>query len=87
MKRELIDKEKLIKDVKESNAIDIVERMKFSNVVEHQKLITEEEIIKPYIDKLIAEIKAEIRKYGINSGMLLALEIINKKAKEYADAK
>lgn len=51
-KRELIDKKKLIRDVKESNAIDFAERMKFSNVVEHQKPITEEEIVKPYLKKL-----------------------------------
>ena len=61
MKRELIDKKKLIKDLKESNAISIAERMKFSNVVEHQKLITEEQIVKLYIDKLVTEIKADIK--------------------------
>lgn len=55
-KRELIDRKKLIRDVKESNAIDFAERMKFSNVVEHQKPITEEEIVKPYLEKLKTEI-------------------------------
>ena len=54
-KCELIDKKKLIRDVKESNAIDFTERMKFSNVVEHQKPITEEEIVKPYLEKLKAK--------------------------------
>ena len=34
---------------------------------------------------VIEEIKAEIEKQGVNSGMLLALKIIDEKVKEYTD--
>ena len=59
-KRELIDKKKLIGKMKQSNAFDISERMKFSNLIEQQSFITEQEIVKPYLKKLRAKINEEI---------------------------
>lgn len=59
-KRELIDKKKIIGKMKQSNAFDISERMKFSNLIEQQSFITEQEIIKPYLEKIRAEIEFEV---------------------------
>ena len=56
-KREFIDKKKFIGKMKQSNGLDISERMKFSNMIEEQRLITEQEIIKPYLEKLRADIE------------------------------
>lgn len=60
-KRELINKKKLIGKMKQSNAFDISERMKFSNLIEDQKLITEQEIVKPYLEKLKEQMKNKER--------------------------
>lgn len=55
-KRELINKKKLIGKMNQSNAFDISERMKFSNLIERQRPITEQGIVKPILDKIRAEI-------------------------------
>lgn len=55
-KRELIDKKKLIRKMNQSNGFDISERMKFSNLIECQRFITEQEIVKPYLEKLKEQI-------------------------------
>ncbi len=57
VERKLIDKEKFIGKMKQSNGLDISERMKFSNLIEEQRPITEQEIIKSYLEKLKADIE------------------------------
>lgn len=56
-KREFIDRKKFIGKMKQSNGLDISERMKFSNLIEEQRPITEQEIVKPYLEKLKADIE------------------------------
>lgn len=55
-KRELINKKKLIRKMNQSNAFDISERMKFSNLIEQQRPITEQDIVKPYLEQIREEI-------------------------------
>lgn len=85
-KRELIDKKKLIRKMNQSNAFDISERMKFSNLIEWQRFITEQEIVKPYLDKIREEIDkarfidkdTRIVKNALASGLEVAMQIIDK---------
>lgn len=85
-KRELIDTKKLIRKMNQSNGFDISERIKFSNLIDGQRPVTEQEIVKPYLDKIRAEIDkarfidkdTRICKNALASGLEVAMHIIDK---------
>lgn len=58
-KRELIDKVLFMNDLKESLYVSSSDICKFSWIMEKRKPITEEQIVKPYLEKLKEEIQKE----------------------------